>query len=129
LVYVVVAHVAPPNTDRRPPIEVLAPVLGLLALVIATGSIVYRRRALAEPIQAGHLDPKTPEGFQRAFTPFILNLVLAESVAILGLILSLLSSNPIYSIAFTAAGLALMYVHRPTAPDLNPPAGGGHAAA
>lgn len=119
--YVVVAHVARVAPDPHARIAVLAPVLVVVAGVTAIGTIVFRRRALSGPIQAGRLDPSTPEGFQAAFTPFILNLVLTESIGIYGLVLAFLSGQPRYSIGFSAAAIALMFVHRPTARDLVPP--------
>jgi hypothetical protein len=120
-VYVVVAHVAQVAPSPNAPVSLLLPVFAGVSGAIAAGTIVFRRRALAGPIQAGRLDPSTPEGFQAAFTPFILNLVLSESVGIYGLVLAFLSGQPLYSIVFSAAAIALMVVHRPTAPDLVPP--------
>ena len=63
----------------------------------------------------------------RAFTPFVLNLVLSESIGIYGLVLSFLSADPSYVFAFGAGAIALLWVHRPTAPDLVPPPGGFHS--
>ena len=127
LVYVVMAHVAQvtPNPNG-PPVSLLVPVFTALSGTIAVGTIVFRRRALVGPIRAGRLDPSTPQGLQAAFTPFILNLVLSESIGIYGLVLALLSGQPIYSIVFSAAAVALMFVHRPTAPDLVPPMSAHH---
>ncbi len=121
LVYVVVAHVAQVRPNPNADVSLLLPVFAVLSGAIAVGTIIFRRRALSGPIQAGRLDPSTPEGLQAAFTPFILSLVLSESVGIYGLVLALLSGQPVYSVAFSAAAIALMFVHRPTAPDLVPP--------
>lgn len=115
-----------PNLLQRPvnpeaPIGLLTAVFASMSLVIAIGTIAYRRRALAGPIEAGRLDPTTPEGLQRAFPVFALNLMLSESVGIYGFVLSLLSGRAIYVLVFAAGALALLYVHRPTAPDLVPP--------
>lgn len=122
---VLVAHLAPLPVDPRAPIELLAPLFAAVTVAIAVGTAAYRRRALAGPIQSGQLDPRTPTGFQQAFRPFIINLLLSESVGIYGLVLVLLSGNPDYSVVFTAVALVLMYVHRPTALDLRPPMGVG----
>ena len=121
LVYIVVAHVSnvPPNPDAQ--IALLTPVFVLLSVGVGVGTVIYRRHALARPIQSGKLDPTTPDGAQRAFQPFITNLVLSESVGIYGLVLAFLSGNPIFSIAFSGAAIVLMFLHRPTAPDLAPP--------
>ena len=70
--------------------------------------------------------PTPPGGFQQALQPLITNLALSESVGIFGLVLAFLSGDPGYSVAFTAVALVLMYVHRPSAPDLTPPIGAGY---
>ena len=121
VVYAVVAHVSglPPSSNAQ--VALLAPIFVALSVAIGIGTAVYRRRALAGPIQSGELDPSTPEGLQAAFQPFIINLVLSESVGIYGLVLAFLSGQPMYSVAFSGAAIGLMYVHRPTAPDLQPP--------
>ena len=124
-VNVLVAHVAPLPVSPLAPIALLAPLFAAVTAAIAVGTVVYRRRALAGPIQSGHLDPRTPMGFRRALQPFIVNLALSESVGIYGLVLALLSGEPDYSVAFTAVALVLVYVHRPTARDLTPPIGLG----
>ena len=126
-IYVIVAHVV--EVDRSastPPVSMLVPVFGVLAAGIAIGTAIYRRRALAEPIRAGTLDPTSPEGMELAFQPFLINLVLSESVGIFGLILAFLSGQPSYSVAFCAAAAGLMVFHRPTAPDLQPPLSSRH---
>ena len=120
-VYVVIAHVAavPPRPDL--PLGLLTAIFTFLSIGIGVGSLIFRRLALANPIRSGTLDPATPAGLQRAALPFTLNLVLSESVGIYGLLLAFLSGSPVYSIAFSAAALVLMFLHRPTAPDLVPP--------
>ncbi|MBW2421929.1 MAG: hypothetical protein JRH19_25565 [Deltaproteobacteria bacterium] len=96
----------------------------VISIGIGAGSLLYRRHALSGPIQSGKLDPSRPEGLEKAFLPFMINLVLSESVGIFGLVLSFLSGQPAYSIAFAAGALVLMYLHRPTARDLVPPISG-----
>jgi hypothetical protein len=93
---------------------------------MGVGTVILRRRALVGPIQSGRLNLTTPEGQARAFTPFILNLVLSESVGIFGLLLAFLSGQPVYSIVFSAGALFLLFVHRPNAPDLVAPLSGEH---
>lgn len=117
--------------DVEPNEEIVAslwPFLAGIAGAIAAGSIAWRRRALVEPIHTGALNLATPEGLARAQTVFILSLGLSEAVAIFGLLLSLLSGDLRWVIAFGAAGLTLLWLHRPTAPDLVPPAGGHRTA-
>ena len=123
LVYVLMAHIAPLPASPTPAlISTLLPILTFISLGTAVGTVFYRRHALVRPIRSGELDPTTPAGMQQAFTPFIVNLVLSESVGIYGLVLAFLSGQPLYSVWFAIPALVLMYVHRPTAPDLVPPA-------
>lgn len=120
LIYPVLTYLAklPPNPDA--PIQLLFPILAVIALGEGAGSLLYRRHALARPIESGELDPSEPEGMKKAFVPFMINLVIAGSVGIYGLVLSFLSGDLFYSIGFTAGALVLMFLHRPTAADLNP---------
>jgi len=124
LIYVVVAHVASVRPRSDAPISELSIVFAVLSVGVGIGTLVYRRHALAGPIQRGELDPTSTEGRVRAFQPFMLNLVLSESVGIYGLVLAFLSGEGALSIPFVAGALVLMLLHRPTAPDLVPPPGG-----
>ena len=121
VIYVGVAQLAitPEPSDEL--VETLFPILAVLSIGVAVGSLVYRRHALVGPIQSGQLDLATRIGRQRAFQPFIVNLVLSESVGIYGLVLAFLSGNRLFAVGFAAAGLALLYLHRPTASDIQPP--------
>jgi hypothetical protein len=109
---------------RRPDagtLDTLTLVLAAISVATGAGTLVYRRRALVEPIRTGRLDPSSPAGAAHAFSPIVLNLVLTESIAIYGLLLGLLSASPSRALPFALGAFALMYVHRPTAPDLAPP--------
>ena len=110
---------SPESVDR------ISLVLAAVAIGVGVATLIVRRRMLVAPIQTGQLDPDTPEGFQKAFVPFILNLALTESIAIHGLVIALLSREPVRAWPFAVAAFALMFWHRPTAPDLSPPAGSG----
>lgn len=118
LVYVVVAHVASPAAEPDAPILVIAIALSVVAFGTGLATLLVRRIALAGPIARGELDPGTPEGQTRAFTIFILNLALSESIGIYGLVLAFLSGEAAWSIPFAAAALVLIVVHRPMAADL-----------
>jgi hypothetical protein len=124
LIYVVMAHVASPRMNPDAPAPLLMAVLATLSLGIAVGTLLYRRHALAGPIQRGALDLTNPRDQAKAFQAFIISLVLSESVGIYGLVLAFLSGRGAYSIPFVLAALALMYAHRPTAPDLQSPLSG-----
>lgn len=93
----------------------------LASLLIAAGTLYWRKRALVDPIQAGEIDLSIPEGQGRAFTPYVLNIVLSAAVAVFGIALTLRSSASGYAYAFGVASMILMYAHRPNAPDLEPP--------
>jgi hypothetical protein len=124
LIYAVVAYVAATQMNPDTPVSVLAGALAAISVGTAIGTFSYRRHALATPIQRGALDLTKPSDQAKAFQAFILNLVLSESVGIYGLVLAFLSGRGAYSIPFVLAALALMYLHRPTAPDLQPPLSG-----
>jgi hypothetical protein len=127
LIYVGMARVVKLSSDAAVPNEILAIALAVISVIMGAGTLFYRRYAVAEPIQAGKLDPTTPDGLQRSFIPFIVNLVMSESIGVYGLVLALLSGNSNYSIAFSVPALILMYLHRPTAGDLVPPLGRYHS--
>ena len=121
VIYAIVAHLVELSASPTTPISLITFVFAGLSVAIAIGTVVYRRRALVGPIQSRELDLATPEGLRAAFQPFIINLVLSESVGIYGLVLSFLSGQPLYAVAFSVGAIALMYVHRPTASDLQSP--------
>jgi hypothetical protein len=121
LIYLVVVYTMPPPQDPQAVAGGIFPALLFAAISIAVGTLIYRRRALVVPIQSGRLDLNTQQGLAKAFTPYILNLVLSEAVAIYGLVLSMLSGEFLYTVGFVAAGLSLLYLHRPTAPELQSP--------
>ena len=127
VLYAVVAHVVDLPVNPNTEISLLLPVFIFLSASTGVGTLLYRRRALSGPIQSRRLDPSTPEGLRAAFQPFIMNLVLSESIGIYGLVLAFLSGQPFYAVAFSAAALVLMYLHRPTAPDLVAPLSGHQA--
>ena len=126
VIYLVLPFVLQPAGQPSDPsfVRTVSLALGSVSAVVGVGTIVYRRRALVAPIQAGHLDPNTTEGLAKVFRPFVLNLVLTESIAIYGLFLALLSQGPRPALPFAIAAFVLMYLHRPMAPDLSPPSPG-----
>lgn len=121
VIYPVVAQQAELSATPDIPISLLTWIFVALSVVLGIWTVIHRRRALAEPIQARKLDPTTPAGFQAAFQPYVVNLVISESVGIFGLVLFVLSGEPLYSALFSAAAIVLLCFHRPTAADLQPP--------
>lgn len=128
VVYGVVSFTVAPSLDVAVDTDVrlVAVALGVVSLSTAVATIFIRGRMLVGPIQRGDLDPRRPEDMQRAFVGFLLCMVLTESIGIYGLVVALLSGNGIGSVPFLAVAFGLMLVHRPTAGDLRPPAGGAH---
>ena len=124
LTYIYAVDALPPGDDPRDVIALEFPVLLLVSLLIAGGTIYWRKRALVDPIRAGEIDLSTPEGLGRAFTPFMLNVALSSAIAIFGLALTIWSDISGYTLAFCTASMVLMYSHRPTAEDLQPPRSG-----
>jgi len=120
-IYVFVAFLVELPESSSVPMGLLAPILAMIALGTGVGTLLYRRHALATPIQSGRLDPSTREGMQKALPPFLVNLVLSESVGVYGLVLTFVSGERLYVVGFVAAALVLLFLHRPTAGDLVPP--------
>lgn len=114
------------DTDQHA-VDRLFPALLLLSLVIAAGTTYWRKRALVDPIQSGQVDLNSPEALEKLLTPFLLNLVLSQAVTIFGFLLFWLSNEPLYTVGFVAGSLTLMYVHRPTAAELQAPRSSGSA--
>jgi hypothetical protein len=125
MTYIYAVDALQPGSDPRNVIALELPAFLLVSLLIAGGTIFWRKRALVDPIRALEIDLSTPEGLGRAFTPFVLNIVLSSAIAIFGLALTLWSDVSAYALAFCAASMVLMYFHRPTADDLQAPVSGG----
>ena len=126
VIFLVVPFILPAGSaSDLTTVRTLSLVFAGVSVVVAVGTLVYRRRALVAPIQAGQLDPNTTAGVAKAFSPFIVNLVLTESIAICGLVLALLSHQVGWALPFAAGAFALMYVHRPGSPEFLPPPAAG----
>ena len=124
LSYIYAAGALPPGDDPRDVLALELPALLIASVLIAGGTRFWRKRALVDPIQSGEIDLSTPEGLGRAFTPFVLNVVLSAAIAIFGVVLTFQSDVPAYTYAFSAASMILMYSHRPNAPDRHAPRSG-----
>jgi hypothetical protein len=124
VLFVVAAFIIVQPSEEGVPrhVSIMAATLVFISVGTALGTVVYRRIMLVRPIREGRLDPRTPQGMTAAFPHFILSLALSESIGIYGLVLAMLSGQPMFTIPFVAAALALLFFHRPTASDLNPTA-------
>jgi hypothetical protein len=134
LVYAVIPYLL----ERHPEPEraaTLMPIFMILAAGLAAASLMLRRRVQAatgrghptsrpgrtHPLLQAQLDNLSPEesraiqGVAAAFMPWILSLVLNESVAILGLMLALLGAGPDAGVPFAVLALILNLVMRPDA--------------
>lgn len=118
LIYIQVAYSMGPSESTSEAADQIFPALLFIALALAVGTIYCRKRALVTPIASGQINLETTQGLAKAFTPFILNLVLSQAVGIYGLVLSFMSGEPLYTVGFVAASLTLMYIHRPTSAEL-----------
>lgn len=95
--------------------------LGIVALVEGLGVVALLRIRAFNPIQGGRLDPASKEGAAQLLTTLILAWVLAESVAIYGLVLRFLHFDLPYSAAFAIAGAFLLFLGRPWQAKLRKP--------
>lgn len=97
-------------------------VLGAIAFVQGVGMVVLLRVRAFNPIQGGRLDPTSKEVAAQLFTTLILAWVLAESVALYGLVLRFLQFELLYSASFAAGGALLLFLGRPWQSRLGRPA-------
>ena len=102
--------------------EVFPMVLGVVAFVQGVIVVVILRAQAFSPIQSRRIDPTTTEGLAKLFTPLLLAWVIAESVAIYGLVLRLLNFDFQYWIPFSVAGAFLLFLGRPFHSKLKKPA-------
>lgn len=103
-------------------LDLLAGLLGVVALAEAAGIwFLLQHRAIA-PIARGQLRPDGPEGVQQLFQALVVCWVLAGSVAIYGLVLRFLGAPASHSLPFAAAGAVLLLYARPWHPGLRAPA-------
>ena len=126
VLYLVVAQIVPKESDSSPTnVALVTLALAIFSIGLAVFTLVWRRRMLVAPIQAGQLDPNSQEDLGKVFVPYVLTIVVTESIAINGFVIALLAREPERAYPFAIAAFALMYYHRPTAPDLSPPAAFG----
>jgi len=95
----------------------LGAVAGIQALIIVS---LLQLRAF-KPIQAGQLDPMSTPGASQLFTTLLIAWVLAESVAIYGLVLRFMLFPRSHSLPFFLAGAVLLFLGRPWNPKLKKP--------
>ncbi len=95
--------------------------LGVVAFAEAVGIIVLLKIRAVDPIRLGKLDPGAKEGIAQLFTTLIMAWVLAESVAIYGLVLRFMHYGFVYFAPFSAAGAFLLFFGRPWQPKLKKP--------
>jgi hypothetical protein len=95
--------------------------LGIVAFAQAVGIIVLLKIRAVDPIQLGKLDPGAKEGIAKLFITLMLAWVLAESVAIYGLVLRFMHYDFVYFAPFSAAGAFLLFLARPWQSKLKKP--------
>lgn len=120
VIYLVVGYVL--STQREPPagaapIGLLAPALGVAALVSLIASFTLRARLLRKAIAElpREIDESNAEGVVRAvLTPWILGWALCESVAVYGLILFVLTFRWELFLPFWGVAVAAMLAQAPS---------------
>ena len=113
---------AAPASEGSPVLPDLFPLLlGAIALLEGVGVVVLLRVRAINPIRSGRLDPTSREGAAQLFVTLILVWVLAESVAIYGLVVRFQQFGPAYSLPFAVGGAFLMLLTRPWQSKLKKP--------
>jgi hypothetical protein len=93
--------------------------LGVVCLLEVMIIVFVFRRYVVRTIQARTVDLSTPQGVQRVFLPLVICWILAEAIAVHGLVLARLAgSSAHYMLPFLAVSLSVMWFTRPWAPLL-----------
>jgi hypothetical protein len=128
-IYVVVSFLVAPAEVPEAPQELVI-VLGIVAVAVAIASMVMPRKLLPDNAVRGRMQAKRPaavgahkrlsEREQRLasvaglyMAPWLVGMVLAEAVAIFGLVLVFITGDPNMVIPFAVVGAALMLLKRP----------------
>jgi F0F1-type ATP synthase membrane subunit c/vacuolar-type H+-ATPase subunit K len=112
-----------PPRENAAAIPAVFPIaLGVVAIVQAIGIVGFLRIRAFNPIRAGLLNPASKAGAPQLFTTLLIAWVLAESVAVYGLLLRILHFPPTISAPFAAAAAILLFIGRPWNPRLERPA-------
>jgi F0F1-type ATP synthase membrane subunit c/vacuolar-type H+-ATPase subunit K len=119
LIYLILPLPASDSTTRLP--EVFPAALGFVAFTQAVAIVAALRVRAIQPIRAGLLDPTSETGAANLFVTLLICWVLAESIAIFGLVLRFLHFEWMYSFPFAVAGALLMLIARPWQAGLKPP--------
>ncbi len=95
--------------------------LGVVVLAEIAIVLFVFRRYVVRPIQSRTIDPSTSHGAQRVLLPLLICWVLAEAIAVHGLVLALLAGSSVgHMLPFLAVSLLLMWFTRPWGPSLQP---------
>jgi hypothetical protein len=112
-------------SDRIPALS-LSPAFGVLlsaaALLAAGFTLKLRNDLLVNAIRDGRLDTSTAEGAATFLRVSLICWVLAESIAVMGLVWALWSRSPGVSVPFVLVSLALFAIHSPRFPRSDRPA-------
>src|SRR5262245_30697563 len=104
---------APPRENTGEISGAFPLVLGIVAVLQAILIAGLLQLRAFKPIQAGQLDPTSKAGAAQLFTTLMIAWVLAESVAIYGLVLRFLQFPLTTSLPFSLAGAFLLFLGRP----------------
>ena len=119
VVYLLVPAPTRENASALPNVFPIA--LAAVAFIQAVGIVTLLRIRAFAPVQSGRIDPSSKSGAAQLFTTLILAWILAESIAIYGLVLRFLHFSRPYSASFAVAGALLLFVGRPWHPRLRKP--------
>jgi hypothetical protein len=115
----VIVFVSPQGAPLAPPATVA--VLALAAAVIGAASLALRALLVVRPVRAGELDPMREPDAQRLFALSVVGWMLADAVAVLGLLAFFLLHARTAALGFVAGGAALLLLQAPRLDSLRPP--------
>jgi hypothetical protein len=107
----VILWVSPPGPALGPP-ALIAP-LALAAAAIGAASLALRSRLVMRPVRSGELDPAREPDAQRCYALSVLCWVLADAVAVLGMLAFFLLHARDAALWFVAGGAALLALQAP----------------
>jgi hypothetical protein len=106
-----------------PPLEqpALVGALALVAAAIGAASLAIRALLVVRPVRTGELDPTREPDAQRLFALSVVGWMLADTVAVLGLLAFFLLHARTAALGFVAGGAALLLLQAPRLGALRPP--------
>jgi len=105
-------------------LRIMSVALGIVCLAEVALVVFLFRRYVVRPVRMRDLDLSTLRGAQRLLPPLLICWVLAEAIAVHGLVLAVLAgASALHMAPFLAVSLGLMWFTRPWGPSLRPATG------